>query len=165
MSMERNTARPTGSFLIGGALCAGITFASQAFAAPSSPDSCPVTRPNGATYTQEPAGGNHGNEFLITGLWPNGIVEVRSNGPGQRLADGALMMKFFWWRLVEGELSLSGRRLDALAAPLRAQIPRGYGKVGFQASGLIFPTPGCCEVTRRVGNGSLTFVTRVVGDP
>ncbi|PYV41517.1 MAG: hypothetical protein DMG06_16860 [Acidobacteria bacterium] len=29
------------------------------------------------------------------------------------------------------------------------------------ATALIFPTPGCWEVTGRVGQGSLTFVTQV----
>ncbi len=48
------------------------------------------------------------------------------------------------------------------APPLRADIPEGYGLSGFQASGVIFPTEGCWEVTGRVGNVSLTFVTLVV---
>jgi hypothetical protein len=39
---------------------------------------------------------------------------------------------------------------------------RNYGDIGFQPSYLIFSTPGCWEVTGRVGEASLTFVTRVV---
>jgi len=76
--------------------------------------------------------------------------------------DGSLRMKFFWWRGVHGALTIEGKRLDAPALPLRSQIPEGYGDIGFQASGLIFPTEGCWQVTGRVGDASLTFVTRVV---
>jgi hypothetical protein len=36
------------------------------------------------------------------------------------------------------------------------------GDIGFQATALIFPTPGCWEVTGHVGSTTLTFVTRVV---
>ncbi len=62
-------------------------------------------------------------------------------------------MKFWWWRLVKGRLTIEGRRLSI--------IPDGYGEIGFQASGLVFPTPGCWEVTGRIGDKSLTFVTLV----
>jgi hypothetical protein len=45
---------------------------------------------------------------------------------------------------------------------LRADVPDGYGTTGFQVSGLIFPTGGCWEVTGRLGDASLTFVTFVI---
>lgn len=38
------------------------------------PFKCPVTQPNGKRYTDEPSGGNHGNDALITGLYPDGKV-------------------------------------------------------------------------------------------
>jgi hypothetical protein len=76
--------------------------------------------------------------------------------------DGALTMKWPWWRGVPGQLVISGRRLDAEAPPMAAEIPEGYGDTGFQATGLIFPTTGCWEVTGQVGDATLTFVTRVV---
>jgi hypothetical protein len=41
----------------------------------------------------------------------------------------------------------------------------GYGDIGFQASYLIFPTPGCWAVTAQIGerdDSRLTFVTKVV---
>ena len=150
---------------------------------PSEADStfaCPVTVPNGRTYTEaklaplltrrnaptitDPNGtplGNHGNDALSTGLWPDGTVVFKQSGPGYVLDDGALMMKFWWWRLVPGQLTFEGRRLDAPAPPLRARVPEGYGPIGFQSTGLIFPTPGCWEVTGRVGEKTLTFVTQV----
>ena len=36
------------------------------------------------------------------------------------------------------------------------------GDRGFQATYIIFPTPGCWEVTGRVGDAKVTFITRVV---
>ena len=123
---------------------------------------CPVTTPNGQQYGDPPEGGNHGNEFLVTGLWPDGKVIFKPGGPGFVARDGSLQMKFWWWRRVKGQLTFEGRRLDGPAPPLRAYVPQGYGESGFQATGLIFPMPGCWEVTGRVGAGSLTFVTQVV---
>src|SRR6267378_1486035 len=59
---------------------------------------CAVTHPNGARYTAPPAGGNHGNEALVTSLWPEGKVVFEPDGPGFVLEDGSLSMKWFWWR-------------------------------------------------------------------
>jgi len=126
-------------------------------------DGCPVTEANGATPPGEDYGASHhGNGSIWTGLYPDGTVVFEPGGPGSVEADGALSMKFFWWRGVDGALLISGHRLDGDAPPLRASIPDGYGNRGFQASALIFPTPGCWEVTARVGEASLTFVTRGV---
>lgn len=61
-----------------------------------------------------------------------------------------------------GPLAIEGRRLDGSAGPLRAHIPKGYGDVGFQVTGILFAGPGCWEVTGRVGDATLSFVTLVV---
>jgi hypothetical protein len=123
---------------------------------------CPVTQPNGRGVSDwSGTGNNHGNDALVIQLWPGGTVTFKPNGPGFVLADGALSMKFPWWRLRNGPLSIEGRRLDAPAPPLRARIPSGYGNTGFQSTSVIFPTPGCWEVTGHVGDGALTFITRV----
>jgi hypothetical protein len=126
-------------------------------------NTCPVTSSNGNTPPDQQASSNsYGNGALWTWLWPSGTVVFRPGGPGFQLQDGSLQMKFPWWRTVRGALSITGRRLDGDAPPLRAHIPSGYGDTGFQATSLIFPTPGCWEVTGRAGNASLTFITRVV---
>jgi hypothetical protein len=139
-----------------------------AIAAPAAtPASCPVTHPNGK---QPPAGehvfgrgpGGHGNDALWTNLWTwgEGAIHVP---PAHVQPDGSLGgMKWPWWRGVPGRLTIEGERLDADAPPLQADIPEGYGDVGFQVSGLIFPTAGCWQVTGRVGGSSLTFVVNVV---
>lgn len=62
-------------------------------------------------------------------------------------------------------MTIEGRRLDAPAPPLWAEIPEGYRNIGFQPSGIVFPTEGCWEVTGKVGDASLTFVTLVVKVP
>ena len=131
-------------------------------ASPTTPP-CPVTAPNGSTPPNEQASDlNHGNGEIWTVLWPEGKVVFEPGGPGQILPDGSLDMKWGWWRGVTGQLTIEGRRLDASAPPLRADIPEGYGATGFQASGLIFPSPGCWEVTGKVGEAKLTFITLVV---
>ena len=127
---------------------------------------CPVTVPNGSTPPgEQPSPDHHGNGQLWTGLWPEGKVIFEPGGPGTIYADGFLGMKWGWWRGVEGQLTIEGRRLDAPAPPLRADIPSGYGETGFQAAGLIFPSEGCWEVTGQVGEAELTFVTLVVKTP
>jgi hypothetical protein len=124
---------------------------------------CGVTEPNASKAFGEMPPGFYGSRELSVSLtWPAGTVVFKPGGPGTVLADGSLSMKFGWQRGVRGVLSIDGRRLDAAAPPLRARIPRAYGDIGFQATALIFPTPGCWEVTGHCGDASLTFVTRVV---
>ena len=124
---------------------------------------CPMTVPNGYTPRGEPPSrSRHGNSALWTLLWPGGTVVFAPGGSGFVLPDGSLSMKWPWTRGVRGTLTIRGKRLDAPAPPLRARIPEGYGDIGFQSTALIFPTPGCWEVTGQVNGKSLTFVTLVV---
>jgi len=134
--------------------------------APQTTVECAVTTPNGiAAGEEEFAPSSYGNREVSVGpfgLWPDGTVIFKPGGPGFVTRDGSLGMKFGWLRGVSGKLRITGRRLDAEAPPLRAEVPDGYGDRGFQATYIIFPTPGCWEVTGRVGNSSVTFVTKVV---
>ena len=125
---------------------------------------CNVTVPNGVSASIEQLSPEvYGNGMLSVWLgWPDGTVVFKPGGAGFVLPDGSLSMKFGWERGVRGALVIDGHRLDAPAPPLRANIPRGYGDIGFQSTALIFPTPGCWEVTGHVGDARLTFVTRVV---
>ena len=123
---------------------------------------CEVTRPNGrGTFLEDAPLGEYGNGLISTGLWSDGTVVFKAGGPGFVTSDGSLGMKWGWRRAIRGRLRIEGRRLDETAPPLRAEIPSGYSDFGFQATHLIFPTPGCWEVTGSVGATSLTFVTRV----
>lgn len=127
---------------------------------------CNVTTPNGIVAgVEQVEPGSYGNRQVSVGpfgLWPNGTVVFKPGGAGFVTRDGSLGMKFGWQRGVRGQLRIEGRRLDAPASPLRAEVRNGYEDVGFQATYVVFSTPGCWEVTGRVGDASVTFVTMVV---
>lgn len=78
-----------------------------------------------------------------------------------RTADGKLVQKIQWWRGVQGDLTLTGRRLDAPAPPIESSVPSGYGDYGWQMSGVHIPTPGCWEITGQVAGNSLSFIVWV----
>ena len=123
---------------------------------------CPVTAPNGDIppgQSQNPGADEApylGNGKLWTVLYPEGVT-------GSRRTDGSVEEKFPWWRGVRGALTISGVRLDAPGAPVRARIPRGYGVSGFQSTAIVFPTDGCWRITGSAGSATLTFVTSVAG--
>lgn len=134
------------------------------------PQACPVTI--GQKSDVDPAaffgsGSAHWeNNLYVGGLWPDGTIVFRPNGPGYIYEDGSVGMKIAWYRGkgVRGKLKIQGKRLDAPASPLRSDFS-DYGDTGFQASQVIFPTEGCWQVTGTVGDASVTFVTRVVKLP
>lgn len=95
----------------------------------------------------------------VGGLGEGGVIRAR---PRFVAPDGSVEWKLGWWREVPGDLTISGRRLDAAAPSLRAHVPSGYGDTGFQSSGVAFPTEGCWRLTGRVGATALSFVVSVV---
>jgi hypothetical protein len=108
----------------------------------------------------------YGNSALQVGLPRYGTFTFEPGGSGfVAVSDGALGIKVLWKRLVSGDLRIEGRRLDASAAPLRSHFTP-YPDGGIQPSYVIFPTPGCWEVTGRVSDHSLTFIVLVekIGD-
>jgi hypothetical protein len=102
----------------------------------------------------------YGNGTLVVGALDVDGVIAASGDMVHR--DGSIWWKFPWWRLVRGHLTITGRRLDAPAAPLTSFVPDGYGDIGFQASGVTFPSEGCWQVTGKIAHTSLTFVTLVI---
>jgi len=125
---------------------------------------CIPTAPNGQSPPGEPPSELYlGNGELYTTLWPNGVVVFEPGGPGEVREDGSLVMK---WPFVRGEgvvgrVTVDGRSLHRPGLHVSAEVPDGYGMVGFQAAALVFPEPGCWEVTARAGDAKLTFVTKV----
>ena len=85
---------------------------------------CPVTIghpvPRTAWWRDLLAGWDsaYGNGSLwVGGLWPNGVVIMTRDDAGR---DGRLGMKFGWYRLTSGYLTITGRRLDVSAPRPRA---------------------------------------------
>ncbi|MFL5944910.1 MAG: hypothetical protein ACJ74D_10460 [Gaiellaceae bacterium] len=129
---------------------------------------CPVTNPPTpkAKATFDSAGFNYGTKQLRAELyWPRGVLRAGILPDGGAMAivnrDGSIRAKVGWWRGVPGKLRIGGERLDGKAPPLRAVVPDGYGRKGFQPSRLTFPTTGCWRVTGTVGSARLAFVLRV----
>jgi hypothetical protein len=69
------------------------------------------------------------------------------------LANG---FKVGWFRPAGEELVITARRLDGAAPPFEAHVPCCY-PTRFQATGLMFPTAGCWEVTATAGGSKLVF--------
>ena len=151
------------SLRIVGLVLATLFFAGVAFSGSEDASAaCPVTKPNGNIPPgPSPSPDLYGNGALWTGLWPDGTIEFRPGGPGFVLQDGSLKMKFPWWRKARAKLTITGRRLDAPAPPLQADIGASTD-FQFVPTYIIFPTEGCWEVTGKAGKASLTLVTRVV---
>jgi hypothetical protein len=103
--------------------------------------------------------GAYGNGMLRVTLDMNGLIAASGDAVHP---DGSISWKLPWWRMIAGDLTITGRRLDAPAPPLTAYVPTGYGNVGFQASRVTFPSEGCWQVTGKVADTSVTFVTVVI---
>lgn len=136
------------------------TFGFHAYATePEMPAStaCAVTHPKGGMF---------GNDSLAVVL-PSATLTFKPGGPGFVDADGALGIKVGWDVRKKGTLVVTGRRLDGIAPPARAYISRSYDSyAGGMSLFLVFPTPGCWEITGAVADGSLTFIVQVekIGD-
>jgi hypothetical protein len=102
--------------------------------------------------------GWYGNQALWAGVPPGGVLPAQRD-PGTR----EWSTKFPWWRVLPGNLTITARRLDGPGpgAGFRGEVPGGYGSSGFVPSGLVWPSPGCWQVTGTVARHSLTIVMRV----
>ena len=144
-------------------------------ATPSASAACSVTIRSRAVPPDAgfgPDGFNYGNARLRVQLWPRGVLRAGVLPDGGSFAvinrDGSIHAKVGWWVRDVARLSIVGRRLDRPGPPLRAEIPSGYGPnddigaaLGFQPTGLIFPTVGCWRVVGKAGTARLSFVVKV----
>jgi hypothetical protein len=131
---------------------------------------CAVTSPNGIVASDqaryaEGENRSYGSTLLSAAwLWPDGTIIFKPGGAGFVTPSGGLGMKFGWTKAA-GKLVVTGRRVDGDAAPLRFSTNSPNLGAGFEASYLIFSTPGCWEVTAQLAErdeSQLTFVTKVV---
>ena len=148
-------------------LLAAVAAATAGGSATAERAPCPVTLPN---RSGSPASAfSHGTRRLRVGMYWRGTVAAGLRPDGSVMAtieeDGAVSMKVGWWRGVPGRLRITGRRLDGQAPPLRVVVPEGYGSLGFQVTGLVFPTVGCWRVGGRVRDARLSFVVRITKLP
>jgi hypothetical protein len=136
--------------------------------APAQPaPTCPVTVVGAQTRppSSVPRSFTYGNATIAVALSPrNGrLVAGRLPSGGWYATvndDGSIDQKVGWWRAGEGRITITGRRVDATAPPLRSHVPAGYGR-GFQATGLTFPTTGCWRVTGSFKGAHLTYTVLV----
>lgn len=135
---------------------------------------CPVSLPNleespNEYYISTDTGYANLERTMFIGLWPGGKVFFCPDCAGSLPADGSLGMKFWFYRTVPGEIVIEGRQLDQTASPAHLATLRGpedgYGVTGFHPAGLKFPSQGCWEVTARIGDAEMTFVTLIVWVP
>lgn len=72
---------------------------------------------------------NWNGSLYVGALWQDGTIVFKPGGPGFVYPDGSVSMKISWYRAngLHGRLVIKGERLDAVAPPLRAYIPNGYG--------------------------------------
>jgi hypothetical protein len=69
-------------------------------------------------------------------------------------------IKVGWFRPAGATLAITGQRLDGPGAAMESEVPCCY-PTRFQATGLIFPTEGCWEVTAKAAERELSFVVWV----
>jgi hypothetical protein len=157
-------------FVLGVAACASAPVGARNPTPSAWP--CPVTTPPPVAITPPPTAGTgpnatltfraapgsflYGNDVLIVLLPNDGTFHPSDSVRG--LAGG---VKLGWWRIAHGDLTITTRRLDAASTPLPADVPSGYGDVGFQATGVNFPSAGCWQVVGSVAGKTLEFVVDV----
>jgi len=94
---------------------------------------CAVTRPG--VVPSDIGDSSFGSDaaFGNTGLWVGGLGEQGVIVADSRFieSDGSIAWKLGWYRIVSGSLTISGRRLDADAPPLRSSVP-GAGPGGLR---------------------------------
>jgi hypothetical protein len=131
----------------------------------SSANSCPVSEPawlkppddSAVQGSAEPGSyfANKDQSILASAWWsePEAYQLYASEGG----------IKVGWFRPEGAELEITGQRLDAQAPPLEAHAPCCY-PTQFQATGLLFPTEGCWEVTAKAADSELSFVVWIEMD-
>ncbi len=91
-------------------------------------------------------------------LWGCGVSCPLSMTPQPRMEHQAP-----GWRVPHGTLTVSARKLDGPSAGFHGEVPGGDGWLGFVSSVLVWPPPGCWQVTGTVAQHLLTIVMRGAG--
>lgn len=91
-----------------------------------------------------------GNRAIWVGLPADSTLHP---DPG---ANSPIAVKFPWWRLKPGLLSITARRLDGPSGGFHGIAGGGYGDRGFNPSELDFPAAGCWKVTGTLVDGAVS---------
>lgn len=110
---------------------------------------------------QGPPVENIGNWYGNDALW----VELPPRSTVVKLPGEDLSEKFPWVRLIRGYIRIVGQRLDGPAPPANGEASTGNGPIGFNSSGIAFPTTGCWRITGTITAHDLTFVVNVERSP
>ncbi len=146
--------------------------AATASASAADPDGCPITRPPNRPFVPPapPAPASvsapfgefwYGTPALWTLLRPDGTWS------GLPSHDGATGQKVFWWSQDydwRSPLTVTGRRIDGSAPPLRASTATNAFAEDIGSSilvGVEIPTAGCWEIAGHLKGVTLSFVVRV----
>jgi hypothetical protein len=83
---------------------------------------------------------------------------VREANPGFDVSSGGWGLKFPWFRVKPGMLTIQGRRIDGPGI-FRVSLPPdgSYPDTGFLPSGLRFSNGGCWKVTGKLRGTTITF--------
>lgn len=112
--------------------------------------------PDDSAVSNEPAFGhyfaNDDQSILASAWWVD--------QPGYPLLAGEAGLKMGWFRPAGATLAITGQRLDGEAPPLEAHVPCCY-PTRFQATGIVFPTAGCWQITAKAAESELVFVVAV----
>jgi hypothetical protein len=133
-------------------------------------ESCPVTKASDRPfvppwpYDPEPYPG--GSWFGTNRLWtaPPADGVWRELGPYTPTSP-TFRQKTQWWRQgydyrtePKPKLKVTGKRLDAPALPLKAEVSNVSGSQHSMMVGMNFPTLGCWEITGHYEDDELTFI-------
>jgi hypothetical protein len=140
-------------------------------------DACPVTIPTSAAppglQSRTPPGIQgrfHSNGAIWTSLPGDGVWTPQREAIA---SDGSIGTKLFWFADgIDGIFALSGRRLDAVSAPLNVHAVNrgtmsGFRGTGTWATAVSFPSAGCWRLTARLRDPqrrvavNLSFVLQV----
>jgi hypothetical protein len=137
--------------------------------------SCAITRPPEPAFVppapypaQPPPGYGEAFWYGTAQLWT--MLSAEGTWTGLPHESDGYSQKVFWWRAgYSGEaepapaLTMTGRRLDATAAPLKADHPTNAEADFGQAMliGVTIPSTGCWELTGHYGGHDLSFVVWV----
>jgi hypothetical protein len=121
---------------------------------------CPVTPP---LWRKPPEDAAVLNEPQAGPYYVNADRSIWAAAPRQAEAAwraGEEGVKVGWFRPAGAVLAISGQRTDGAAPLLDSHVPCCY-PTRFQATGLIFPAPGCWQITAQAAGSELSFTVWV----